>query len=183
MAAAGLRPNLPSTGASSCNLRKLSTPATRDDVTQLYARTANNSQQFDVSLQVPQAQRYQGKNRLANASFRSAHVPSSARINSKNVAAVGREGSSSTMLTSSTGVKQSLNVNKTDDFSQNNISIIGEEQVRKYQARKENLSCIMSFAFSLMQALNAINKQSFQNFKLRIGVHCGQVIGKFVCLA
>lgn len=43
-----------------------------------------------------------------------------------------------------------------------------------------NLICIIQFATSLMCALNSINKQSFQNFKLRIGVHSGQVIAGVV---
>lgn len=39
-----------------------------------------------------------------------------------------------------------------------------------------NLICMIQFATSLMSALNGINRQSFQVFKLRIGVNSGSVI-------
>lgn len=42
--------------------------------------------------------------------------------------------------------------------------------------QKQNLVCMIQFATSLMVALNSINKQSFQMFKLRIGLHTGDVI-------
>lgn len=42
--------------------------------------------------------------------------------------------------------------------------------------RRQNLVCMVHFASSLMVALNNINKQSFQMFKLRIGLHTGDVI-------
>lgn len=42
--------------------------------------------------------------------------------------------------------------------------------------QKLNLICMLKFATSLMTALNGINKQSFQVFKLRVGVNAGPVI-------
>lgn len=42
--------------------------------------------------------------------------------------------------------------------------------------QKLNLICMVQFATSLMTALNGINKQSFQVFKLRVGVNTGPVI-------
>lgn len=42
--------------------------------------------------------------------------------------------------------------------------------------QKLNLICMVQFATSLMTALNGINKQSFQVFKLRVGLNTGQVI-------
>lgn len=42
--------------------------------------------------------------------------------------------------------------------------------------QKLNLICMVQFATSLMTALNGINKQSFQVFKLRVGVNAGPVI-------
>lgn len=46
--------------------------------------------------------------------------------------------------------------------------------------QKLNLICIIQFATSLMSALNGINKQSFQGFKLRVGVHSGSVIAGII---
>lgn len=42
--------------------------------------------------------------------------------------------------------------------------------------QKQNLLCIVKFAINLMQVLNNINKQSFQAFKLRVGLNSGSVI-------
>lgn len=42
--------------------------------------------------------------------------------------------------------------------------------------QKQNLLCMVQFATNLMQALNNINKQSFQAFKLRVGLNSGSVI-------
>lgn len=42
--------------------------------------------------------------------------------------------------------------------------------------QKQNLLCMVQFAMNLMQALNNINKQSFQAFKLRVGLNSGSVI-------
>lgn len=42
--------------------------------------------------------------------------------------------------------------------------------------QKLNLICMIQFATSLMSTLNGINKQSFQVFKLRVGVNTGSVI-------
>ncbi|GLJ59633.1 hypothetical protein SUGI_1516680 [Cryptomeria japonica] len=42
--------------------------------------------------------------------------------------------------------------------------------------QKLNLICMVQFATNLMTALNGINKQSFQVFKLRVGVNAGPVI-------
>lgn len=48
------------------------------------------------------------------------------------------------------------------------------------QAEKLNLVCMIQFATSLMSALNGINKQSFQGFKLRVGVNSGSVIAGII---
>lgn len=44
------------------------------------------------------------------------------------------------------------------------------------QRERLNLICMVQFASSLMQSLNNINKQSFQVFKLRVGLNSGSVI-------
>lgn len=46
--------------------------------------------------------------------------------------------------------------------------------------RRQNLVCMVRFASALMDALNSINKQSFQAFKLRVGLHTGSVIAGVV---
>lgn len=46
--------------------------------------------------------------------------------------------------------------------------------------QKLNLICMIQFATSLMAALNGINKQSFQVFKLKIGVNTGSVIAGII---
>lgn len=46
--------------------------------------------------------------------------------------------------------------------------------------QKLNLVCMIQFATSLMTALNGINKQSFQVFKLRVGVNSGPVIAGII---
>lgn len=46
--------------------------------------------------------------------------------------------------------------------------------------QKLNLICMVQFATSLMSALNGINKQSFQGFKLRVGVNSGSVIAGII---
>lgn len=46
--------------------------------------------------------------------------------------------------------------------------------------QKTNLICIIHYAFGLMNALNNINKQSFQVFKLRVGISTGPVIAGVV---
>lgn len=52
------------------------------------------------------------------------------------------------------------------------------DELRRHQLgqQKMNLICMIQFASSLMTALNGINKQSFQVFKLRVGVNTGPVI-------
>lgn len=42
--------------------------------------------------------------------------------------------------------------------------------------QRQNLVCMVQFASNMMIALNSINKQSFQMFKLRVGLHTGDVI-------
>lgn len=57
----------------------------------------------------------------------------------------------------------------------NNLDKADEKKLVMCQ-QKLNLICMIQFATSLMTALNGINKQSFQVFKLRVGVNTGQVI-------
>lgn len=57
----------------------------------------------------------------------------------------------------------------------NNVDKVEEKKLVMSQ-QKLNLICMIQFATSLMTALNGINKQSFQVFKLRVGVNTGQVI-------
>lgn len=55
------------------------------------------------------------------------------------------------------------------EFAQEDRRILMNKQ-------KSNLMSMIQFATSLMTALNGINKQSFQVFKLRVGVNAGPVI-------
>lgn len=59
-------------------------------------------------------------------------------------------------------------------FANNSDSVDEKKLVMSQQ--KLNLICMIQFATSLMNALNGINKQSFQLFKLRVGVNTGPVI-------
>lgn len=58
----------------------------------------------------------------------------------------------------------------------------GETEERKtvMSQQKLNLICLCQFATNLMTALNGINKQSFQVFKLRIGINTGPVIAGII---
>jgi len=56
-----------------------------------------------------------------------------------------------------------------------------EEQRRPTMSQeKMNLICMIQFATTLMSTLNGINKQSFQVFKLRVGVNTGPVIAGII---
>lgn len=55
-------------------------------------------------------------------------------------------------------------------------AIVVDERKLVMSQQKLNLICMIQFATSLMTALNGINKQSFQVFKLRVGVNTGQII-------
>lgn len=56
----------------------------------------------------------------------------------------------------------------------NSLSGVDDRRLALSQ-QKLNLICMIQFATSLMAALNCINKQSFQVFKLKIGVNTGSV--------
>lgn len=58
--------------------------------------------------------------------------------------------------------------------------VIVEERRLVLSQQKLNLICMVQFATSLMRALNGINKQSFQMFKLRVGVNTGPVIAGII---
>lgn len=62
------------------------------------------------------------------------------------------------------------------------LSNFNEAEERKLvmSQQKLNLVCMIQFATSLMNALNGINKQSFQVFKLRVGVNTGPVIAGII---
>lgn len=55
--------------------------------------------------------------------------------------------------------------------------VVGQEERRPMLSQQKlNLICMIQFATNLMSTLNGINKQSFQGFKLRVGVNTGPVI-------
>lgn len=56
----------------------------------------------------------------------------------------------------------------------------GDDRRLALSQQKLNLICMIQFASSLMAALNGINKQSFQVFKLKIGVNTGSVIAGII---
>lgn len=60
------------------------------------------------------------------------------------------------------------------------MDLDGDERKLVMSQQKLNLVCMIQFATSLMTALNGINKQSFQVFKLRIGVNAGPVIAGII---
>lgn len=55
-----------------------------------------------------------------------------------------------------------------------------DDQRHQMSQQKQNLLCMVQFASSLMEALNSINKQSFQVFKLRVGLNSGSVVAGIV---
>lgn len=56
------------------------------------------------------------------------------------------------------------------------LNEVSDERKLVMSQQKMNLLCMIQFASSLMNALNGINRLSFQQFKLRVGVNTGPVI-------
>lgn len=87
---------------------------------------------------------------------------------------------SSCALSSQSGSASQTNLllaaNNSSDLTTNNFNNIADDRRLVMSQQKLNLICMIQFATSLMNALNGINKQSFQLFKLRVGVNAGPVI-------
>lgn len=92
------------------------------------------------------------------------------------LAAIGCQLNSPRQERSPLGLDKARAESSFDFGGQNLLTSDGEDRRLLMNQQKLNLICMIQFATSLMTALNGINKQSFQVFKLRIGVNTGPVI-------
>lgn len=95
-----------------------------------------------------------------------------------SITSTGRNSTASSVMTNSAlpEVQRQPRIANKLEPTEGLLGISQDERRPLLSQQKLNLNCMIQFAANLMSTLNGINKQSFQGFKLRIGVNTGPVI-------
>lgn len=115
---------------------------------------------------------------MAAAGLRPCHLTGS-RNSTVSQLNVGQSSLLSAAVASTSQTRNTQMVSSLSSQANSNLLTLNEisdERRLMMSQQKLNLICMIQFASSLMTALNGINKQSFQVFKLRVGVNTGPVI-------